>query len=413
MNILVSDTTKTYEGWLVLRTLGDVERVVGNIDNLVYYRSKEPTDEKIKHLSNIYKNKVNCKITYVCNKDKVDNAVRMLITGGLKGKYIDDEFFLDDVRELNSLITDLAVVADTKDLSSSTVLTDFFNRYINGESSGISKGYLQVVKNAALEMTEAYHAKSVELLQMSESAAEIFSNSVELITQMKEQQSNLERDLNKLRESKKELEAFEYKPSSIGSSVMYYPRVTYMKNKTIIKIKDLCNCDYLFSFLLGFRDYLDKIKLVRPKLIVIEPIGKCIEDYYADFDWVTSVSKNDSRKYYGSVTFCNCPTSGVLSKLLNDTNFDTFVVLDRTVNYKEHILNSKGNVLYAVNGMSMLKKFKIQKSKCILTKKEIEGSLLSIPFFNDYPERDDQRVNLYLKECTALYELLYDSRFLK
>ena len=48
-----------------------------------------------------------------------------------------------------------------------------------------------------------------------------------------------------------------------------------------------------------------------------------------------------------------------------------------------------------------------------LTKKEIEGSLLTIPYFEDYPERDDQRVNLYLKECTALYELLYDSRFLK
>lgn len=413
MNILVSDTTKTYDGWLVLRSLGDVESIVGTVDNLVYHRSKEATEDKIRHLSSIFKNMVNCKITYVCNKDKVDNAVRMLITGGLKGKYIDDEFFLDDVRELNTLITDLSVVADKSDLSSSSVLTDFFNRYLNGESTGISKGYLQVVKNAALEMTEAYHAKNMELLQMSESAAEIFSNSVELIGQMREQQSNLEKDLSKLKESKMELEAFEYKPASIGSSVLFYPRVNYMKNKTIIRIKDLCNCDYLFSFLLGFKNYLEKIKNIRPKLVVIESIGKCIEDYYCDYDWITNSSKNDSRKYYGFVTFCNCPTTGVLSKLLNDNNFDTFIVLDRTVNYKEHILNSKGNILYAINGSSMIKKFKLQKSKCILTKKEIEGCLLTIPYFKDYPDRDDQRVNMYLKECTALYELLYDSRFLR
>ena len=409
MNVLVSDTTTVYDNWLVVRSLKDSLDIVGNIDNLVYHKSRESSEDKIKYLTKIYKDRTSCKIIYICNKDRVDNAVRMLITGGLNGKYIDDEFFLESARELNTLISDLSVIVESSELSSSAVLMDFFNRYMSDGSNGISKGYLQVVKNAALEMTESYHSKSVELLEMSESAAEIFSNSIELITQMKEQQATLEKDLKNLRDRKKEIDAFNIKPS-LGSSIMYYPRVSYFKSKPIIQVKDLCRGNYLISFFLGFREYLEKIKNVRPKLIVIEGSGNFIEERYSDYDWVTSSNKNDSRNFYGNVTFTNCPTSLVINRLLEDSNYDTFIVIDRTTNYKEHLLNSRGIDLYAVSGSSMIKRFKLSKSKCITSTLEVEGTMLCVPCFPDYPSRDDQRVNKYLKECATLYELIYSSK---
>lgn len=409
MNVLVSDTTTSYDNWLVVRTLRDVQGIVGNIDNLVYHKSSESSDDKIKYLTEINKKMVSCKIIYICNKEDADNAIRMLVVGGLRGKYISDEFYLESDRELNTLITDLSIVSSKSELSSSAVLMDFFNRYMSDGSKGISKGYLQVVKNAAIEMTESYRSKSIELLKMSESAAEIFSNSVELVSQMKEQQSRLERDLRVLKDSKNELDAFNMKPV-MGSSIMFYPRVSYLKNKTIIRIKDLGNCKFLISFVLGFREYLEKIKSVRPKLVVVEGNGICLEEIYKNYDWVTTKNKNDSRNFYGNVTFTNCPTTVIMNRLLDDSSFDTFIVLDRTVNYKDHILNSKGICVTAVSGASIIDKFKLHKNRCICSINDIDGTMLTIPYFNDYPSRDDQRVNKYLKECSTFYELIYNNR---
>ena len=55
MNVLVSDTTTSYDNWLVVRTLRDVQGIVGNIDNLVYHKSSETSDDKIKYLTDINK----------------------------------------------------------------------------------------------------------------------------------------------------------------------------------------------------------------------------------------------------------------------------------------------------------------------------------------------------------------------
>lgn len=409
MNVLVSDTTTTYGDWLVVRTLQDVMGIVGNIENLVFHKSMESSEDKIKYLTSISKDRTSCKIIYICSRDRADNAIKMLITGGLNGKYVDDEFFLESERELNTLVSDLPAVIESTELSSSAVLMDFFNRYMSDGSKGISKGYLQIVKNAAMEMTESYHSKSIEILKMSESAAEIFSSSIELISQMREQQETLEKDLRVLRDKKNELDAFNMKPA-VGSSIMFYPRVSYLKNKPIIRIKDLSKCNYLISFVLGFREYLDKIKCVRPKLIIIESNGKLTEEKYNDYDWVTSINKNDSRNFYGNITFTNCPTSLIITRLLEDSSFDTFIVVDRTINYKEHLLNCRGIDIKAVSGSSMIKKFKLHKNRCISSVTNIDGAMLSIPYFEDYPSRDDQRVNKYLKECATLYELIYSNK---
>jgi hypothetical protein len=409
MNVLVSDTTNRYDSWLVVRGLKDVKDIVGNIDNLIYHKSMESSEDKIRYLTDLYKGRTACKIIYVRNRDEVDNAIRMLVVGGLNGKYVDDEFFLESERELNNLITDLSVVVDKKDLASSSVLNDFFNRYLSEGGSSIPKGYLSIVKKAAMDLIDSYHYKSLETLKMSESAAEIFSSSVELVAKMKEQQFNLEKDLRKLKESKNELDAFTVPPTG-ASSVSYYPKVSYMKNKDIIRVKDLGRNPLVISFMLGFREYLEKIKNVRPKMIVVEGNGKWIEDRYSDMKWVTNSNKNDVRNFYGDVVFTNCPTSLVMNRLLNDNDYDICIVIDRTVSYKDNILHCKGKEFFVVSGDSLISKFKLPRGKCISLIKEIVGTLLSIPLFDDYPERDDQRINRYLKDCATQYELLYNSK---
>ena len=408
MNVLVTDRTKSYDNWMVVRSLQEVVDIVGSVDVLVYNASRESSADKISLLNEIYKKKTSCKIIYVCSKDKVDNAVMMLITGGLTGKYISDEFFLENARELNTLLTDLSVIVESAELSSSVVLQDFFNRYMEDNTKPISKGYLSVVKRAAIEMTEAYHAKSLEMIKMSESAAEIFGTSLDLVSQMKETKVKLENDIQTLKDKNLEMGNFTSRNVS-GSSIVFYPRVSYAKNKKIIKIKDIGNCPYLFSFSLGFRVYLDRIKNVRPKLLIVEPNGSLYEEMYKDFPWVTHLSKNDMRNYYHSVVFTNSPTSLVLTKLIDDTDYDTIIVLDRTTNYKEHIVNSKGMVAYAIASTRYIDYFKLPISSCITSVVTIENSMLSIPLLDAYPSRDDQRTNRYLKDCASEFELLYNS----
>ena len=165
MNVLVSDTSKKYENWVVVRTLLDVVKLRGTVENLVFHKSSETVDDKIKYLTSISKKYVSCKIVYVCESSKADKAIRMLVTGGLDGKYIDDEFYLEDDNELDNLLSDLPMIVESSELASSNVLQDFFNRYMANGDVPISKGYLRAVKQAAVEMTESYHAKSLELIQ--------------------------------------------------------------------------------------------------------------------------------------------------------------------------------------------------------------------------------------------------------
>lgn len=410
MNVLVSDTSKKYERWVVVRTLHDVINLRGSVENLVFHKSSENTEVKIKYLTDISKKFVSCKIIYVCDSSKADKAIRMLVTGG-DGRYIDDEFYLEDDTELDNLISDLPMIVDSTELASSNVLNDFFNRYIADGDSSISKGYLKVVKRAAIEMTESYHAKSLELIAMSETAADIFSNSVELVSQMREQQAILEKDLQNLKERKADVDKFSSR-QPMGSMIAFFPTVDYFKSKVILRIKDMGRCPYFMSFMLGFRQYLEKIRNVRPKLIVVEQVGRLTEDIYKDFNWVTSSSKNDSRYYYGSVVFTNIPNTLVMDKLLGDVEYDTFIVVDRTYNYTEHILKvskSRGNELYAVNGDSMIESLKLPRGRCFSSIAPIEGTMFTIPYFNEYPKRDDQRTNVYLRDCASYYEMLYSS----
>ena len=165
MNILVSDSTISYKNWIVVRTIKDALSVVGFVEGLVYHKSQEKSEDKIKFMTEFSKKHTSCKIVYLCAKDKADNALKMLITGGLNGKYVDDEFYLESDRELNTLLVDSAMIVKSSDLSGIDVLRDFFNRYTSGDKP-ISKRYLSIVKSAAIELSEAYAEKNKEILEM-------------------------------------------------------------------------------------------------------------------------------------------------------------------------------------------------------------------------------------------------------
>ena len=77
MNIIVTSNNVNYNGFLKVSSLKEVSEVVGKIEYFVYHKSCESQEQKVDLLSKI-KGRVDTMI-YIRSKDKVENAVRMIV----------------------------------------------------------------------------------------------------------------------------------------------------------------------------------------------------------------------------------------------------------------------------------------------------------------------------------------------
>lgn len=402
MNIIVTKNNVDYTGkFLKVNSLKEACQIVGTIDVLVYNNSIRSGEDELACLDEL-RARVH-QFVYICNKEDTRPDIKMMIIGN-KGRYFDDEFFLESSEELSNLVDSLDEVTAIANLGGVNVLSDFFNRYLKGGSSGINENYLVVVKEAVSEMVEQFTQKNLEIIRMSETATEIFSNTSSLLTSMKKEKENMQEIVEKM--SNKLKEPGIVLPRS-SSSVMFFPRVSYLKERSIIRIKEIGNFRFLMSCMIGFREYLENVKNLRPKLIVLCPVGGNIENKYKEFDWVTSSNSKSRINYYHDIVLTNCPSKEILETLLDDSDYDTFIVVDRTTSDKEHILNSKGGtVKYAISGLSCLTTFKLPKKDCITDMLEVPGTLCNIPMFPEYPQDEAARKRFYMAELGNVFEKL-------
>lgn len=403
MNIIITDSKLNYNGFLKLRDLKSAVGTHGNIDFLVYYRSNESDNDKIRYLNQL-KDRVG-KMIYIRDRENVNMVVKIFVLG-CNGKYFSDEFFLtsENENDLMSFVNNLSDITALSELGGSSVLNDFLNRYLkNGKSDSFSKSYLLSVKEAVQNLIEDYHSKSVEVIKLSETATEIFSGTSEVLDDMKEEFEKMKDDLKTIqntsyaRESQNTLE-------TRSSRILFYPRISYLKEKRIVRIKDLYECQYLISFVLGYRLYMETVKNARPKLIIIEPQGDLYEKVYSGYNWVTMNNLNDKKYFYNNIVFTNIPNKEVLTLLLDDNDFDFFIVVDRTRNDENPILNSKGPLYYAVRSGSMVGKYKLKNyfgCGCF-----VSGGLFSVGSISDYPEEKSIRERTYLRIHENNYKLL-------
>lgn len=397
------------KGFLRVDTLKDAEMVVGRIDCLVYHKSDESSEDKIMYLNRL-KNRVE-NFIYVCNERDTDVMVKMVITG-LNGKYFDDEFFIESSNELYNLVNSLDEVTEVAELGGVSVLSDFLNRYLKNGSSNFSPKYLVAVKEAVQCLMSEYNQKNLEILQMSENATELFSNTAEVLSAMKKEHGEMKKVITKLEQDVKKSSMIapvvtQDEGKRRGPSLLFFPQVSYMKERRIIRIKEIGDFRYLTSFVLGLRIYLETIKNVRPKLIIIEPVGDMLESKYSEYSWVTQSKVKDRKYYYNSIVFTNCPNKEVLFTLLDDIDYDTFIVVDRTKSSKTHVLNSKGSLFYAVSGKSSVDRFSIPVKNCISCINEIKGSVCTVKYYPDYPAERSARERLYLSRFSKEFMMLY------
>lgn len=408
MNVIVTKNKVDYSGFVKVSTVKDANVLVGDIEYFVYNRSDDVDEDRVNYLTKI-KDRAKHMI-YICRKEELENDVYIVVTGS-GGKYFDDEFFLESSSELNALMGSINEVTALTELGGVNVLKDFFNRYLKDGGSGFNPNYLTVVKQAVLDMVEGYRQKDFELLRLAETATEIFSSSVNIISGMESEYAKMQSVVDELENSRDTLPAPKG-PGSFGMpSVVFFPQVSYLKEKNIIRIKDVGGCIYLTTFMLCFRSFLEKMKNVRPKLIFVESVGMMYEKKYKEYPWVTQQTSKSMSNYYNNIVFTNCPSKEVVTRLLEDTDYDTFVVVDRIKNSKQHILNSKGSsIRYAVSGSSVVDSFGLRVQDCFSSIKAVDGFLFTIPVFPSYPKESDQRERLYMRSFSSEYEMLYNVR---
>lgn len=387
---------------LVVESLLDAAKVTGSITAVVIYSSSESTNDFAANFATL-KNKDIGSLWYISNPENKDDLIEMSVIGS-GGYYIEDEFFLESDDLLESLISGGS--NQLMEIGGVGVLKDFVDRYLQGTSNQIPKGYLQVLKSAVTQMSDAYKRKSDQLIVLSEKATSVIEDSSLGLQEQEKERKRLAGILQEIQESMEETKA-----PSRGSNVAFFPRVSFLKEKDIVRIKDIGRTPYLFSFVYGFLKYADKVLNKRPKLIVIEPVGSNFETHYSEFNWVTSENHGDRSKYFAEVSFTNYPTTQVLTSFIEDSAKDFFIVLDRTTTSPDHILNTRKtrSVHYAVTGNSVIESLKLRsknpRMKYFSSARELAGAEFTIPFF-DYPEQAFERENLYLTRCGEQYQTL-------
>lgn len=403
MNIIVTTNKVEYEGFLNVKSLRDASQVVGSIDFLVYHKSNEKQESIIDYLSEL-KDKAKT-LVYIRNKDKADQAIQMIVTGS-GGKYIDDEFFLENSNELNNLLSQINSITALVEMGGVNVLSDFFNRYLQNGSSGFNKQYLAVVREAVSGMITEYKQKELEIIQMSETATEIFARSSKIISGIEEERKNLQDAIKKMKDASESKSSYGAGLSGIPN-VLFFPQISYPKDKHIIRIKDIGGCIFLTSFAMGLRLYLEQVKNVRPKLIFVESVGSQYETKYKGYPWITQRTYKSMENFFNPVVFVNYPIKDVLFRLLDDTDYDTFIIVDKLRASKNHVLNSRGNtVKYAISGEGIINKFNLKKPDCFCTIREVKGTMFTVPVFPEYPIEKEQRIRLYMRSCDSFYEVL-------
>lgn len=422
MRAIVTTNTIDYgSNWLKTEDVASLLNIKGSIEVLVFNDSRESDTEVLNYLLKFSQRYKSCKIIYVRDPDRTVKKIEVLVTGGCKGYYIEDEFYISDSNELDNLINDLAVIYEDSGLVNQEVLEGFIKKV--KDKNVLPKEYLAVIGKATTDIADAYTKKNLALRQTAEVGAELFKETSSVVESMQRETKNLQKKVEELQKNINGniavATANDSGRSPISSSnqlLNLYPSILTIINKKVIRIKELDRCRYSLSFFLGLRTYLSDKVYQSTKLIVLEhATNRIAEEKYSNMAWVNTETKNNRQAWQlKDVVFVNVVVLDVIKCLISeDTVHQYFIVLDRTNTRKEHLINSAGSVLYGVNSYSTLKNLSFEGKDFFTSVEPIQlprKSVIAdkckfvIPHFDNYPSDANSRVGMYLNECSDMYE---------
>lgn len=388
--IVLVTTTKVAStpGVTVVDSLGSLA-TLGNITNVVIHTFRESSVEAVRILSSLPKG---MNFVYLRNAQDTDEALRLVVIG-LGGKYIDDEYYLQSLESMGTLLTHSTEISNVVAGSSVDVIEKFVNQVDSGNVP--SSKYLEVVKNASNALVEEVNRFKYSLDRQAGVAVGLFNEIYENTAESSE-------TVEELKGIVADLQA-KISNKRLGG-VAYFPQVTYTGNKELILIKSLGSTKFLVSFAMGLNKFMHNVQNKRPKLIVITPVGDVYYKNYKDYPFITQRSSSVKANFYNDVVFVNHPTLSIMKELLDDSDRDTNIVLDLTVTSEKHLVQKAGvPIFYSVDGSGSIKKFGVPPAHCFSSVTNIPNTMGAITALSGYPSEAVEREAIYAQQYQALY----------
>lgn len=403
MKVIISKKDPHFNGYIHLKRLEDLKEVKGNIEYLILGNLESVDTGVLASLTSFCMANKPENLIYISSKDNTNLNLKTCIIG-LGGKYYDEDFFLENQNDLETLLEDKEEINTLMTLPGEGILRDFKKRFEEGRLNNPTPQYLKVVFNALGDVTEEYSNKKNEIEAISQETISIFKDISKITEASSKELDSLKEQLNSLIEK---VESNEYsQPAQVSyQGVVYFPRIQAREGtKKILKIKDVGGTRYLFSFLLGFVKFMYEVKYLKPKLIFIDHVSELNNILYKDYTFITKDSYQRTDLFNKkNIIFTSHPTINVMNLLLSEDVKDIFIVVDRTSTFKEHLLKG-GEVLFAANSSNVLGKLGIRKEDRI--SKEGTGSFIELKEIEGYSDDVVMRERQYLNKFKEEYEKL-------
>lgn len=389
MKVIISKSTEDrYQNFVVVDTFKKVRELKG-VEILVIHDFKEEPFEVGVFVSEFKKNGME-KFIYI-NNNPLPNICSTLY--GIKGKVIDDEFYLEDEEELLALIEELDFTEDETSalaLAHINVIEDFVNRFERKDETINAPLYLEQVREAINETNSLVVKQKKQLIEMGASAMETFEKASTIISNIAQQRKIIEEQLNEVQQKQAQSAS---SSRQLGGNILFYPTYKYMGVPKMLFIREYAPCRYLTSFILAYEHYLHYTKNKRVKLIFVHQKGAGVAKKYSDFTVITQESMGMDSLYDAEIIATNNPKSEVLKKLFSRPT-DVFIVVDRLYGQQD-IVSGRISKLSAVSGKSDIKRFNLDIKTSIFPITARDEAFLTLLTIKAYPDGVDTRKAAY------------------
>lgn len=417
VDVIVTDSKINFKDFTVINSVSGLAKL-SKIGVLVFNQSRDSVTSIMTAITNAeYET-----LFYVCDASKMSNEVKILLLG-IGATVVDDGFYMETYESLKSLVRS---GKELEHVSSSVAVLDNFNKQVEGGKTQFPPAYLSVVKTAVNNAMSETKAISKEMERASKAAVSLFSKSA---TELKASEDSQREAQEALENLKNMLEQGGYGNSG---AVHHYPTIDYTIRKRAVIIKEIGSVPFLHSFILGMHYYLKTRRNLTPRTIVLLPPGGLNETVY---DWprtgpmktqhsdswniITPDNFQSRRSYTGDVIYVTRPTATVLETLTNTNDYDSFVILDRTLNMATPLVRpQKGSTylkeFYAVQSRRIADKFEvIKRGKMFTSVVDFDGAVFSIPFIDDIKHTSNKSMRRlkYEEFCAEMYDTLGKDMF--
>lgn len=388
-------------------------------DRIIYNRAIDENEASVSEIRELFTGMH--EIIFVRNVNTMNYDIKLFVEG-LGGKVFTEETYMTSRATLDMLFDDSIITTEVATLDNTGTISEFSQKLNDG--SDITRAYGDLVVACTEQVVERNKVLEESERQIALSSVKMIGQLLDRVEDVKKEQKGIKGILEKKNEQIQDVMegatitdgVYLYDDTGAGEP---YSEVQYRnRNINVMLVKDVDRCKYLLSFIGGLQRYISSVMKIKCRVLVVENAGVLAQEKYQgnfhdDYAWINAENVERMDKLSNkSVIFTDCIRTRVFKKLLEDTNFEITVILDRTNYSKKHILATAypKAIYYAVQSNSSKKVVKAERDKCITSDKSVDAKYM-IDYDEEYPTLNltVDKLQRYVYKYKTLYQDMVQS----